>query len=123
MECYDEQFYREQCEASLRSAREIVPLVLELIRPRSVIDVGCGVGAWLSVFRERGVYDIWGVDDHWVDRKQLQIPEERLQSHDLKKPFRMDRQFDLVVALEVAEHLPEACAETFLRSLTGPRTT
>ena len=31
----------------------------------------------------------------------------------------MDRKFDLVVSLEVAEHLPSECAETFVDSLTG----
>ena len=30
----------------------------------------------------------------------------------------MDRQFDLVVSLEVAEHLPAKCAETYVDSLT-----
>ena len=49
---YAEQFYAEQREGSLCSAREVVPLILELVNPRSVVDVGCGVGTWLSVFVE-----------------------------------------------------------------------
>jgi hypothetical protein len=41
---------------------------------------------------------------------------------DLTRPIQIDRQFDLVVSLEVAEHLPKSCAKTFIRSLTklGP---
>ncbi|MEE8507787.1 MAG: methyltransferase domain-containing protein [Myxococcota bacterium] len=119
MEAYSEEFFREQCEVSRRSAREIAPLVLEFFRPASLIDVGCGVGSWPAAFEELGVEDVWGVDGGHVDEKLLQIPSARLVSFDLSKPFRMNRKFDLVVSLEVAEHLPGECAQTFVRSLTG----
>jgi SAM-dependent methyltransferase len=117
MNPYTEDYYKNQQRGSLQSAREIVPLVVKLIQPNSVIDVGCGVGTWLSVFRECGVEDIWGIDGAYINKKMLKIPEERFLSFDTKKPFRMDRQFDLVVSMEVAEHLPAECAETFIASL------
>ena len=119
---YDECYYRSVQEKSLRSAKEIVPIVLELIKPKSVIDVGCGVGIWLSVFKEYGVNDILGVDGYPMDRKMLQIPEECFLQFNLETLFRIDRKFDLVVSLEVAEHLPPKCAETFVDSLVqlGP---
>jgi hypothetical protein len=74
------------------------------------------------MFRESGIADIVGVDGHWVDREMLEVPQEKFLSFDLKKPFRMDREFDLVVSLEVGEHLPKECAEIFVDSLTrlGP---
>lgn len=122
MQLYTEQFYIDQRKSSRRSANEIVPLVLELIQPKSVIDVGCGVGAWLSVFRECGIEDILGVDGNWVDKNMLEIPENRFLVFDLTTPVLMNRHFDLVVSLEVAEHLPSECAEIFIDSLTrlGP---
>jgi hypothetical protein len=46
------------------------------------------------------------------------IPQERFFPWDLKTPLRMDRQFDLAVSLEVAEHLPSAYAESFVDTLT-----
>ena len=122
MESYTEQFYQTHQDGARRSAREIVPLVLELIRPKSAIDVGCGVGTWLSVFRENGVEDICGVDGDYVNPQMLAIPAERFFPFDLTKPLSLGRQFDLVVSLEVAEHLPAEYATTFVRSLTrlGP---
>jgi SAM-dependent methyltransferase len=119
MPLYTEDFYRNIHQSSHRSAKEIVPLIIELMQPRSVIDIGCGVGTWLAVFKEYGIEDIFGVDGNYVDKKLLEIPEENFLSFDLEKPFRMDRQFDLVVSLEVAEHLPGSCAEIFIDSLTS----
>jgi hypothetical protein len=38
---------------------------------------------------------------------------------DLTQPLALNRRFDLVVSLEVAEHLPPEAAEVFVQSLTG----
>src|SRR5829696_3479133 len=126
MKPYTEDYYAARrigdIRPSARSARVIVPLVLELVQPKSVIDVGCGTGEWLSVFEEHGVEDVWGVDGGWVSKEMLEIAQERFVPFDLEQPFHMDRTFDLVVSLEVAEHLPKECANTFVESLTrlGP---
>jgi SAM-dependent methyltransferase len=82
-----------------------------------VIDVGCGVGAWLAVFREHGVGDVWGVDGAYVARSGLEIPPERFLTADLCEPLSIVERFDLAVCLEVAEHLPEDCAQTLVDSL------
>lgn len=119
MQPYTEEFYNWQQAESKSSAREIVPFVCELIRPGSVIDVGCGVGTWLSVFEERGVENFLGVDGDYVDRRLLQVEAARFQAKDLKQPLHMDNRYDLVVSLEVAEHLPVECAATFIESLTN----
>src|SRR5438876_1062943 len=103
---YIVNFFTELHEGSYRSAREIIPIVLELVQPRSVIDVGCGAGTWLSVCKEFGIEEIFGVDGDYVSEKILKIPKERFLSFDLKRPFHLGRQFDLVLSLEVAEHLP-----------------
>jgi SAM-dependent methyltransferase len=103
---------------SRSSAQVIVPLVLELLQPRSVIDIGCGVGSWLAVFKECGVQDILGVDFDCVDRKLLQIPKEQFFPFDLKKPLKIERQFDLVLCLEVAGYIPDESAAIFVNSLT-----
>jgi SAM-dependent methyltransferase len=115
---YTDEFYRRHRDVSLRSAREIVPLVLRLVQPRSVVDVGCGIGTWLSVFREHGVRDVCGMDGGWVDTTMLIIPEDRFLAVDLRRPLPVDRRFDLAVSVEVAEHLPDECARTFVDSLT-----
>jgi SAM-dependent methyltransferase len=105
-------------EGTLSDARQIVPEVLKLIQPQSVIDLGCGIGVFLSVFRELGVADAIGVDGHWVDRSRLKIPDQTFLSADLRKPFGLGRTFDLAMSTETAEHLPADSADLFVESLT-----
>jgi len=59
------------------------------------------------------------VDGDWVPRHLLKIPENQFLPFDMTRPLRLGRQFDLVMSLEVAEHLPERHAKQFVDSLTG----
>ena len=115
---YTPDYYRAIQASARRSAAVIVPLVMELAAPQSVVDVGCGAGTWLAAFAEHGVDDVLGVDSDSVDPTMLEIPTERFQVADLGSPLEIGRQFDLVVSLEVAEHLPPASADGFVESLT-----
>src|SRR3972149_10729309 len=101
MELYTKDFYKILEDGARCSAKKIIPLVLELTQPGSVIDVGCGVGVWLSVFREYGIEDFLGIDGNYIDNEMLLIPAGRFLPVDLKKSFTIGRQFDLVVSLEV----------------------
>jgi SAM-dependent methyltransferase len=114
---YTTEFFASHHAGALRSARVVVPLVMELVAPRSVVDVGCGDGTWLSVFYEHGITDVYGVDGEYVDRASLEIPRERFHSHDLCRPLPLSRRFDLAMSLEVAEHLPAEAADEFVASL------
>jgi 2-polyprenyl-3-methyl-5-hydroxy-6-metoxy-1,4-benzoquinol methylase len=116
---YTRGYYKKKQVAARRSAEEVIPLVLELLQPASAVDVGCGAGTWLSVLVEHGVRDILGLDGSHIDHAVLEIPAERFRDFDLSRPFRLDRRFDLVLSLEVAEHLPPECAEGFVASLVS----
>lgn len=117
-EIYDMQFYRNQADGSLRSARVIVPYVLNIVlRTNSVIDVGCGTGAWLSEFLLHGVTEVFGIDGGNAGDLLLQIDSDRIRRQDLETPIAMDRRFDLCMSLEVAEHLSPERSETFIHEL------
>src|SRR2546425_4565430 len=118
-EFYTYAFYEGKREGARRSAREILPVVLAWIRPRSIVDVGCGTGAWLSVCRELGIEDYVGIDGEHVQEATLEIDRDRFRSFDLTKPLRLGREFDLVMSLEVAEHLPRASAPAFVDFLSS----
>ena len=103
---YTKNFFNNQKDGSLASARVVAPIVLDLIAPKSVVDIGCGVGTWLSVFREHGV-SITGVDGAWIQPDQLQIPKEHFIAKDLANLDGIPLRADIAVCLEVAEHFSE----------------
>lgn len=119
MQPYTESFYHKQREGSRRSAQLVLPLVLELIDCQRAIDVGCGVGTWLAVLKELGVKEITGVDGEYVKPNMLQIPPEDFHPHNLNQFFHENKKYDLVISLEVAEHLAADSADTFVETLTS----
>lgn len=119
MTIYNGKFYDNQEKGSLNSAKEILPFIMDILEPQSVIDVGCGVGTWLSVFKELGVNDIVGIDGEWVDKERLYIPQENFSVSDLEDPIQINRKFDLTISLEVAEHLSAEKADNFVKYLVS----
>ncbi len=112
-----ESFFTSVSDGSRGSAESVVPVIIELIKPKSIVDLGCGVGAWLAVFRECGIDDVLGIDGEYVDRSMLQIDDQHFLAFDLRRPLQLNRKFDLALCLEVAEHLPPDCARTLVNSL------
>ena len=114
---YDAQFYSNHRDATDRSASAILPLVVSLL-PRfdSMLDVGCGDGAWLTHAHRLGAATVHGVDGPWA-LGSLRVPRAEFSEADLSKPWRANRRFDLVSTLEVGEHLPVSAADTFVETL------
>jgi SAM-dependent methyltransferase len=116
---YDEHFFGDEVEKARSSSQAIVPIVMELVAPTSVVDLGCGLGTWLGTFADLGIEDYLGIDGDWVPPEMLEIPHERFMAARLDRPFALDREFDLAVSLEVAEHLPESSAKEFVGSMAA----
>ncbi|MBK0394016.1 methyltransferase domain-containing protein [Ramlibacter algicola] len=116
---YPASFYAYQQVGSSSSASVVVPLALDHLRPASVLDVGCGAGAWVAAWRENGVRDCVGVDGDYVPASQLLFDPGDFRPLDVASPFRLGRQFGLVQCLEVAEHLPPAASGTLVDNLVA----
>ncbi len=118
-ELYSPDFYALQQVGSRNSANVIVPLVIEIVQPRNVVDVGCGVGTWAAEFLAHSI-DARGIDGEYVRQQDLQIPAEKFSAINLNDPPPAGEigQFDLAVCLEVAEHLDATASQKLLDFLT-----
>jgi len=114
---YEPTFYEAIEREALASAEIIVPLVRRLFVSDSVLDVGCGHGTWLSVFKRAGSRRVRGLDGRWVDQTRLAISEEEFQATDLNGEWSVPDGFDVAVCLEVAEHLPSGASGHLVENL------
>ena len=116
---YSNTFYDYIEKGVLPSARAVVGLIADELRPVSVLDVGCGRGLWLKNWKEKGARDVMGVDGAYVDALRLHIARDEFRPVDLSSSFALGRKFDLVQSLEVAEHLPPLSSVDFIASLVA----
>ena len=101
---YSGDFFQGRRELVLASARFVVPVLKRLLRPQSVLDLGCGQGEWLEVF---DLPCMVGVD--------IAASDEFFQ-RDLAEPLDLGVTFDVVLCLEVGEHLPQEAADVLVSS-------
>lgn len=113
------KYFHDESVHNFIAAREIVPFLINLLNPKSVVDVGCGIGTWLKVFEENDIFDLIGIDGDYLDKKRLRISNDLFVEHDLESFYNSKRNFDLAISLEVAEHLKEESADTFIKTLTS----
>ena len=102
---------------STESADVAVPIILEAAQPESVVDVGCGLGQWLAVFKDHGVHEVLGYDGPWIDRSHLLVAPSEFIGADLNDPLPVVRRFDLALCLEVVHMLEPDRAAPVVASL------
>lgn len=114
------KFHHDDRLASLKSAEIIVPVINELIKPKSVVDLGCGSGSFLYAFKQNGVKQVLGLDGKWANLSLIKkyLNEEEFAYVDLEQFSVEGRRFDLAINLEVAEHLSAASADQHVENLT-----
>jgi SAM-dependent methyltransferase len=120
LKTYSHKFYTKQLAESSNSAKYLVPIINSWFKPKTVIDVGCGVGAWLEVWkRQDNVTEVIGIDAQFVDKTLMRVDmgSEFIET-DLNEKLPQLKRFDLAMCLEVAEHLEENRAKTFVEDLT-----
>jgi 2-polyprenyl-3-methyl-5-hydroxy-6-metoxy-1,4-benzoquinol methylase len=112
----DEPYVRDNPTWKANFARVAQAIVTEL-SPKTVLDAGCGIGFLVQALRERGV-EAFGID---ISEYAIASTAEEI------RPFcevasvtdELTRGYDLIVCMEVLEHLPadlgSRAVESFMR--------
>ena len=108
--------------AAIQSAGPISNSIILQFSPKSVIDVGCGTGALLAAFRERG-YLVAGIEYsdaglHYCRARGLIVTKFDIEQ-DVPTSMFAGPQYDIAISLDVAEHLPEKVADRYVGLLCG----
>lgn len=102
------------------SAAPIASLLFEIINPHSVIDFGCGKGQFLKAFKNLGTTEVLGYDGPWArEHNACNLTDGEFISVDFERPDSIpNKQADLAISFEVAEHLMPEKAHSFIAKLT-----
>jgi hypothetical protein len=114
---YSKLFYAAQRRGSERSAGVILPLVFSRANPKTVVDVGCGVGTWLAVAEQLGASTTAGVEGKWVVDNKLASPSIAMTYADLEEGLPALGRYDLAMCMEVAEHLTPGRGQSLVEDL------
>ena len=104
-------------DTNAHSARRFFEILSGYLQPKSMLDVGCGLGTWMREAQVLGM-EVAGVEGPWCEVDKLEIDKSLVTITDLEQPIDLGRRFDLAVSLEVGEHLSKDAAPHLVRSLT-----
>ena len=108
---YNSVYYDYVDSMAARSAAALVSMMMDEFAPKTAIDVGCGTGVLLLELRRRGC-NPFGLE---LSERALEVCRRRglsVRKLDIERDeFRVDCSYDLVVCMEVAEHVKSAYAD------------
>jgi SAM-dependent methyltransferase len=106
----------EEMEYCSLFPKKTLDFVISEIKPKTMLDVGCGTGVSLAYFVQSGV-DARGLEGSALAIAKAKHPD-RIRLHNLEKAIDLGQRFDLVWSFEVAEHLHPRFADEFVDTLT-----
>jgi SAM-dependent methyltransferase len=115
---YPPDFYADRRQHTLYAARRILRALPRSMTLSRLADIGCGTGTFLAAGLEMGVRQAFGIEGDWVTPSMLDDARIAFEPRDLEQAFE-GPQVDLVLSLEVAEHLSPERAEGFVRDLVA----
>lgn len=114
---YDQKFFNNTINFESVSAKPFADILIKHFAPKSVVDIGCGVGLYLAEFKANDIASL-GFDGAPAAVAGSLIGD-KIKLHDLCRPLKLNRRFDLCLCLEVAEHLEPASSQTLIDTLSN----
>ena len=108
--------HNDELDARRYANQKLAAAIVEATGPRTLVDVGCGIGILMSELQQRGT-EVLGVEGHWLEDAATVCPAENYHRSDLEEELRLDATYDVCVSIEVAEHLEKTRARSFVADL------
>lgn len=100
---WNPEMYSEHLPEPVAFDAGLMKSLLDFYKPSKSLDLGCGLGYFVAYLRNQGV-DAWGIEAEELG-DLFKSPGHQIKK-DLSEPFNLKEKYDLVICLEVVEHIP-----------------
>lgn len=118
LEVYDDRYFKWHYDVTRTYAINTMNWFIETYKPNSIIDYGCGIGAYLESGLRKNITKLKGFD---IGGEKL-IPyidksvKEFIEFLDCTNPIQTEK-YDCVVSLETGEHIEPQGSDTFVDNI------
>lgn len=111
---YDKEFYNRNYKFQKALAYELAPWIADKYNPKTIVDFGCGCGHFSGTIAKYSGGHVFGLNGDIPRNAEIEVFQ-----YDLSENIETAEKNDLVISLEVAEHIPEEKADIFIDNLTA----
>ena len=123
---YDDSFYENNVNNTMTSPEKVFTILSRFFDINSVCDIGGGVGVWIGNFlKMKGITEdqdakVLCIDGGHIKEDKLLVPKKYFRKANLEDRIDLGgERYDLVMTLEVAEHLSPSRADSFVEDLVN----
>lgn len=111
---YDAEFYNRNYKFQKALADNLAQWIADKYNPQTIVDFGCGCGCFSGTIAKYSGGHVFGLNGDIPHNAEIEVFQ-----YDLSKQIETTIKNDLVISLEVAEHIPEESADIFIDNLTN----
>jgi len=116
---YDYDFFVDNQDEQFRFGRWVIPRLNSLLNPKSILDVGCGAGGQMELWKKLKL-EVWGIEGSPnIEKIKSEEITKFIVSHDLRDKLSQPIicPVDLVQSYEVAEHIEGEHSDVFVENI------
>ncbi len=111
---WNPEMYAQHLPEEIAFDQRLLNFTLQACQPKKALDIGCGLGYFVKYLRDKSV-DAWGIEGYDLG-SIFKAPGYQIKQ-DITQPFDLKETYDLVMCLEVVEHIPREYENIFFDNI------